>query len=69
MTFVLSAMCSSMTYFIVALVARRRRSSDYLVIWLWNRTAKIQCFMGSIHSTSVLEHCNITTRASGAMIR
>jgi hypothetical protein len=53
MTFVLSAMCSYMMYFIVAPAARRRLSSDYLVIWLWNRMAKVQYFVGSIYTLYV----------------
>jgi hypothetical protein len=39
-----------MMYFIVAPAARPRRSSDYLVIWLWNRMAKIQYFVRSIYT-------------------
>jgi len=40
MTFVMSAMCSYTMYSIVALVARRRRSSDHLIIWLWEQDGK-----------------------------
>ena len=46
MTFVLIAMYSYMMYFTVALAARHKRSSDYLVTWLWNRMGKIQYFVG-----------------------